>query len=283
MGKYTDIWKQQCTRILSALNGGRTTWTIPSESFLEVGDRNSSGYNVSVTFVDGKCSQKLGGSAVARDLRDMIINVAQKESDLFKGKTITMKMSKSFVFSIECSNNGKNIEKVVKTLPISAKKSVNSLKISSFPPIVDEKSEFLILGTMPGEDSLATGEYYANKNNIFWKIICNIFNEGKNFSTYKEKMECVKKHHIAIWDVLSHCKREGSTDEAIMEEEHNDIDSFLKQYPNIKKIVFNGKKPYSYYKPPTQISMAVALSTSPANRQYSDEERTNSWRQALNQ
>ena len=280
MGKYTHIWEQHvCKRVLKVLSSnGSDKWSLSSELFKEVGNRKVAGYNVSVIFINGKCSQQLGGSAVARDLRDVIANAAQSSQyhHLFSGKTIIMKMGKSFDFSVECSKNSDITSNILLT-PIS--ETTHSTKISSFPPIVDEQSKILILGTMPGNESLATGEYYAKKGNTFWNIISTIFNDGNAFSTYEKKIECVTKHHIAIWDALRHCQREGSTDNTITKEEHNDIDAFLKQYPKIKKIVFNGKKALIYYKPSIQYS--VALSTSPANCRYSKEEKIDSWRQAM--
>ena len=146
-------------------------------------------------------------------------------------------------------------------------------EVYSFPPIVDDSSEILILGTAPGNDSLATGEYYAQSGNLFWTIIQQLFNNGIAFSSYEEKINCLKANHIALWDTLKACDRKGSTDGEIVNEEKNDIDNFLKKHPSIKKIVFNGQRPSSYYEP--SISYEIALSTSPSNRQYSDEVRIN--------
>lgn len=40
----------------------------------------------------------------------------------------------------------------------------------SFPPAVAEGARVLILGSLPGEVSLARGQYYAFQRNAFWKI-----------------------------------------------------------------------------------------------------------------
>ena len=138
------------------------------------------------------------------------------------------------------------------------------IKKVSFPPLIDEEAEILILGTMPGNDSLRLGQYYASSNNSFWKIINALFNENKGFADYKEKVDCLKKNHIALWDVLSSCNREGSADSNIQKEKLNDIDGLLRGYSNIQKIVFNGKKPSEYYIP-KKIKYVVAESTSNAN------------------
>lgn len=160
--------------------------------------------------------------------------------------------------------------------PVST--SVNA-GIVSFPPIEDNESEVLILGTMPGKESLATGEYYANNRNMFWKIIQELYNGGKDFASYEEKEACLKKNHIALWDTLEACDRVGSTDSGISNEVPNDLNGFLRQHPSIKRIVFNGKKPATYYSP--KIPYAIALSTSPANASYSQEEKIEAWRDCL--
>ena len=61
-------------------------------------------------------------------------------------------------------------------------------KISSFPPIINENSKILILGSIPGVKSLEMQQYYAHPQNKFWKIICEIFNE--EFTTnYQHRIE----------------------------------------------------------------------------------------------
>ena len=60
-------------------------------------------------------------------------------------------------------------------------------RVQSLPPIIDESSEILILGTMPGKESLRSKEYYASPNNSFWKIMKRLFNSNMEFKDYEEK------------------------------------------------------------------------------------------------
>ena len=134
--------------------------------------------------------------------------------------------------------------------------------VQSLSPVIDKDSEILILGTMPGKESLRSKEYYAAPNNSFWKIMKRLFNSNMEFKDYEEKISCLKKHHIALWDTLQSCERESSLDSNIKEEEYNDIDGLLSRYPQIKKVVFNGKKAANYYK--TRLPSSIAYSTSNA-------------------
>ena len=116
-------------------------------------------------------------------------------------------------------------------------------KISSFPPIINENSKILILGSIPGVKSLEMQQYYAHPQNKFWKIICEIFNE--EFTTnYQQRIEILEKHHIALWDVIDTCERKGSLDSEIRNEEANKIEELLQNFPNIKAIFCNGQKSY---------------------------------------
>lgn len=116
----------------------------------------------------------------------------------------------------------------------------------AFKPIVDARSTLLILGTMPGEKSLVLQEYYGNRGNQFWKLLFTIF--GKELShNYTDKLLLLKDNHIALWDVLAYCEREGSLDSNIKNETANDFDLFFSSYPNIKKVFFSSKNAAAYY------------------------------------
>ncbi len=116
-------------------------------------------------------------------------------------------------------------------------------RISSFAPIVDENSEILILGSVPGVKSLEKQQYYAHPQNKFWKIIFELLNEEPT-ENYTQRIAVLKKHHIALWDVIDSCERKGSLDSEIRNEEANRVDELLNGHPNIKAVFCNGGKSY---------------------------------------
>lgn len=120
-------------------------------------------------------------------------------------------------------------------------------EIYSFEPIVNEKSKVLVLGTMPGQESLRQRKYYANPNNQFWKIIHDTFGCIPELE-YEEKVNFLLARRIALWDVLDSCLREGALDINITEGKPNDIACFLDKYPNIEYIFFNGTSAQKLFK-----------------------------------
>jgi hypoxanthine-DNA glycosylase len=116
-------------------------------------------------------------------------------------------------------------------------------RISSFPPIIDNHSEILILGSIPGVKSLEKQQFYAHPQNKFWKIIFELLEEDFT-GDYSGRIESIRKHHIALWDVIDSCERKGSLDSEIKNEEANRIDELLDNHPNIKAIFCNGGKAY---------------------------------------
>ncbi|WP_294205167.1 DNA-deoxyinosine glycosylase [uncultured Chryseobacterium sp.] len=116
-------------------------------------------------------------------------------------------------------------------------------RISSFAPIVDENSEILILGSVPGVKSLEKQQYYAHPQNKFWKIIFELLNEEPT-EDYTQRIAVLTKHHIALWDVIDSCERKGSLDSEIRNEEANRVDELLNGHPNIKAVFCNGGKSY---------------------------------------
>lgn len=152
---------------------------------------------------------------------------------------------------------------------------------TALKPLVDDSSRILILGTMPGEQSIAKQQYYGNNGNHFWKILFTIFNE--NFSTsYDDRKAFLKKHQIALWNVLGSCKREGSSDSKITNEVVNDFTGLHNKYPNIKYIFFESKAAAKYFNkyvtPQNDISYHTLPSTSGLNASISLAQKVESWK-----
>ena len=116
-------------------------------------------------------------------------------------------------------------------------------RISSFPPIVDKSSKILILGSVPGVKSLQMQQYYAHPQNNFWKLMFHLL-DTEFSSDYHTRLQLLKKHRIALWDVIESCERKGSKDTDIKSEIDNDIQELINSYPNIKIIFCNGQKSY---------------------------------------
>ena len=150
----------------------------------------------------------------------------------------------------------------------------------SFSPVADEHARVLILGTMPGEESLRRQEYYANPRNRFWKLIVAIFNEELPVS-YKERKKLLLKHRIAIWDVAEEAEREGSLDSTIRNERPHDLERFLDKHKRVVLVCFNGQKAAAlhdkYFSRRQGVRYKTLPSTSPANAAIGWRELLNSW------
>jgi len=121
-------------------------------------------------------------------------------------------------------------------------------EVYGFKPIVDNNTSVMILGTIPGEVSLAKNEYYADSNNKLWYLIGLKYGvQDLKFLDYNTKISVLKANNIGLWDILSFCTREGSSDKTIQNEQFNELKDFISQYPNIKKIIVNGKGAYKKY------------------------------------
>ncbi len=113
--------------------------------------------------------------------------------------------------------------------------------IESFDPIIDSQSRVLILGSMPGPESLRKNQYYGNERNQFWTIIYGIFNRETELS-YEKRIAFLLKKRIALWDTLESCQRVGASDSRIKDEMPNDFRSIFSKYRNVKYVFFNGAK-----------------------------------------
>ena len=155
------------------------------------------------------------------------------------------------------------------------------------PPSIDPACHTLVLGSMPGLQSLTAGEYYAHPQNRFWRMMAALLKESLP-AAYDLRLSMLLKHHIALWDSIGSCEREGSLDSAIKNEQGNDFTALLETYPHIQAICFNGGKSASAFrrfnKPllaREDLTFYAMPSTSPANARWRMDDLLAEWGKAI--
>lgn len=155
--------------------------------------------------------------------------------------------------------------------------------LRGFPPVIDARTETLILGSFPSVASLAAGQYYAHPRNQFWRILGAVLGEPLAELSYERRLHRVLAHKIGIWDVIDACDRPGSLDADIRRARENDFSRLRALAPRLRRIVCNGG---TAARSATALraagwTVAVAPSTSPAHAARSFEQKLVLWRNAL--
>ena len=153
----------------------------------------------------------------------------------------------------------------------------------SFPPSESPDARVLILGSMPGGESLRRRQYYAFPHNAFWRIAGTLFSFAPDLP-YAERLASLRAAGVALWDVLSECEREGSLDTAIRSPEPNDIPGLLARCPKIEMICCNGSAAFNCLRrffPRLPVPAVRMISTSPAAARYTFEQKLAAWRAVL--
>ena len=154
-------------------------------------------------------------------------------------------------------------------------------RANSFPPSADEFARVLILGSMPGAESLRQQQYYAFRHNVFWRIMGELCGFSPDLP-YPERLEILKARRIALWDVLAECERPGSLDSSIRAPRPNDIRRLAKKLPRLEKILCNGGAAYRYLRRFFPELAAQQLpSTSPAAARFTYARKLAAWKAAL--
>ena len=158
--------------------------------------------------------------------------------------------------------------------------------IKSFPPVFTADAEILILGSMPGVESLRMRQYYAHPQNRFWRIMGEIFGFTVE-APYERRLEILLGNDIALWDVIKSCEREGSLDSKIRNAVPNNFRWLFMSCPKIRTVFFNGRSPENLFLRhvpegfPGAVKKNVLPSTSPANASMSYEKKLLAWREGL--
>ena len=108
-----------------------------------------------------------------------------------------------------------------------------------FPPLLCEEPRILILGTLPGGESLEHRQYYYSNSNRIWKVLCFLTGEPMP-ADYAQRKALLAKYHIILWDYYESAIRPGSDDKDIQDARPNDIAGFLAEHPTIRVIGING-------------------------------------------
>ena len=162
-------------------------------------------------------------------------------------------------------------------------------KIRGFAPIAGRDARVLILGSMPGQKSLEARQYYAHRQNVFWRIVRDLLGLDPA-SPYDECVHALESARIALWDVLHSCVRQGSLDTRIEidSEKANDFRAFFRGHRKITHVFFNGAKAQASFKRHTcgqidvdSLVLARLPSTSPAHASIPYAGKLKAWRAIL--
>ncbi|MFB9245230.1 DNA-deoxyinosine glycosylase [Massilia antarctica] len=109
-----------------------------------------------------------------------------------------------------------------------------------FAPVVDPHTRILVLGSLPGERSLAQQQYYGNRQNRFWTLMSELTGVDLVALDYDARLQALLAHGIGLWDVVAQATREGSLDSQIRGQVGNDLPGLVASLPLLTTIGFNG-------------------------------------------
>lgn len=108
-------------------------------------------------------------------------------------------------------------------------------------PVGSRDARLLILGSLPGEASLAARRYYAHPTNQFWRLLGGAIGEALAALPYEVRLERLAARRIALWDVVAEARRQGSLDGAIRGATANELADHVATHPRLEAVAFNGR------------------------------------------
>jgi double-stranded uracil-DNA glycosylase len=157
-----------------------------------------------------------------------------------------------------------------------------------FAPIARHDARVLVLGSLPGQQSLRRRQYYAQPRNAFWPIMGALCGAGPELP-YRARARRLAVSGVALWDVCRTAYRAGSLDAAIVPASVvvNDFGAFLARHPQVRLVCFNGRTAAALYRRHVLPGLAPRLralatlelpSTSPAHAALSLAAKLERWR-----
>lgn len=140
------------------------------------------------------------------------------------------------------------------------------------PLIARSDARLFVLGSLPGDASLAASKYYAHPTNQFWRLLGGALGEELHLLAYDDRLRRLAERRVGLWDVIAAASRSGSLDQAIRAAQHNEIAHLLRDFPELRAVAFNGSAAASAGRkligePPPQVALIDLPSSSAANTQ----------------
>jgi TDG/mug DNA glycosylase family protein len=151
---------------------------------------------------------------------------------------------------------------------------------SSFPPVVAPDTRLLMLGSLPGERSLAAGRYYAHPRNRFWHLIGKAIGTDLEPLDYEARLTALLEARVGLWDTVASARRSGSLDAAIREADPNALADLAASLPELRAVGFNGRTSAKIGMPQlagTGLALIALPSSSPANASVPLAEKEKLW------
>lgn len=154
------------------------------------------------------------------------------------------------------------------------------MQCESMPPVGAASPSLLILGSMPGAQSLAQQRYYAHPRNLFWRLLGGAAGEDLQNLAYEMRLQRLAARGITLWDACRTAERPGSLDSAIRGAVANDLAGFAKGSPGLRAVAFNGAKAADLGRRAigdTELALIDLPSSSPANARIPPAEKQSRW------
>lgn len=155
--------------------------------------------------------------------------------------------------------------------------------LHGLPPVLGRGTRLLLLGSFPGEASLAARQYYAHPRNQFWPLVSALLDEDLAGMAYAPRLRRLRARGVGLWDVIGSCRREGSLDSRIRDASYNDLAGLRPRAPLLRAVAHNGAA--SARAMPASAALGVPVfrlpSSSPANARFSFERKLTAWREVF--
>ena len=115
------------------------------------------------------------------------------------------------------------------------------MRKASFDPVVAADTRILILGSLPGDASLAAAQYYAHPRNQFWRLLGAVLGVALADLPYPQRLATMQQHGVGLWDVVAEASRRGSLDSAIRDARANPLAGLVATLPALRVVAFNGQ------------------------------------------